>query len=98
MRATGHLCSVTFREAVGLDIDDLAHGGMTATDFIEAKEPDKCPPEFAGADRPAVDGRRATVATPLITYMIASNVSMTTTPAVYELFYQNRAGHRRAGA
>jgi enamidase len=42
MRATGHLCSVTFREAVDLNIDDLAHGGMTASDFIPGKEPDKC--------------------------------------------------------
>ncbi len=89
MRATGHLCSVTFREAVGLHIDDLAHGGMTATDFIEGKEPDKCPPNSLVATDRAVAGD-GPVATPLITYMIQNGVSMTTTPAVYELFYQNR--------
>ncbi len=90
MRATGHLCSVTFREAVELDIDDLAHGGMTATDFIPGKELDKCPPNsLAATDREvAGDGP---VATPLIAFMIKSGASMTTTPAVYELFYQNRA-------
>ncbi len=89
MRATGHLCSVTFREAVGLHIDDLAHGGMTATDFIEGKEPDKCPPNSLVATDRSVAGN-GPIATPLISYMIESGVSMTTTPAVYELFYQNR--------
>ena len=89
MRATGHLCSVTFREAVDLDIDDLAHGGMTASDFVPGKEPDKCPPNsLAAIDREiAGDGP---IAAPLIAYMIKNGASMTTTPAVYELFYQNR--------
>lgn len=89
MRATGHLCSVTFREAVGFGIDDLAHGAMTATDFVPNKEPDKCPPNsLATLDREvAGDGP---IATALIKYMIADSASMTTTPAVYELFYQHR--------
>jgi len=89
MRATGHLCSVTFREAVSFGIDDLAHGAMTATDFVPNKEPDKCPPNsIAIADKEiAGDGP---IATPLIQYMIADSASMTTTPAVYELFYQHR--------
>jgi hypothetical protein len=89
MKATGHLCSVTFREAVGLGIDDLAHGGMTATDFIPDKEPDKCPPNPLSATDRAIAGD-GPVATPLIAYMIEQGASMTTTPAVYELFYQHR--------
>lgn len=89
MKATGHLCSVTFHEAVDLDIDDLAHGGMTASDFIPGKEPDKCPPNSLAAIDGAIAGD-GPIATPLIQYMIANGASMTTTPAVYELFYQNR--------
>ena len=33
MKVTGHLCSVSFREAVALGIDNLEHGLLTATDF-----------------------------------------------------------------
>ncbi len=90
MRATGHICSVTFREAVDMDIDDLAHGAMTATDFIATKELDKCPPNSLVQLDKAIDPT-GEVAKSLIQHMIANNVSMTTTPAVYELFYQNRA-------
>jgi hypothetical protein len=90
MRATGHLCSVTFREAVELDIDDLAHGGMTASDFIPGKAPDKCPPNSLAALDREVAGE-GPVATSLIDFMVKSGASMTTTPAVYELFYQHRA-------
>ena len=33
MKVTGHLCSVSFREAVELGIDNLEHGMLTASDF-----------------------------------------------------------------
>ena len=89
IKATGHLCSVTFREAVELGIDDLAHGAFTATDFIPTKEPDKCPPDvyklldsLATGDGP--------VATSLIDLMVKKHVSMTTTMAVIEAFYPGR--------
>ena len=89
MRATGHLCSVTFREAVELGIDDLAHGAGTASDFIPGKQPDRCPQgAFNALDslvRP--DGP---IATPLIQLMVQRNVSMTTTMPVFELFYPGR--------
>jgi enamidase len=42
-RVTGHLCSVTYKEAVDLGIDDLEHGIFVATDFVKDKQPDKCP-------------------------------------------------------
>jgi imidazolonepropionase-like amidohydrolase len=89
IKATGHLCSVTFREAVELHIDDLAHGGMTASDFIPGKEPDICPVNSLAATDKGVSGD-SPVAILLIQFMIKNGVSMTTTPAVYELFYQNR--------
>src|SRR5579859_3833512 len=43
-RVTGHLCSVTYKEAAELGIDDLEHGIFVATDFVAGKQPDKCPP------------------------------------------------------
>src|SRR5256885_2139208 len=33
LKVTGHLCSVSFQEAVDLGIDNLEHGFMTNTDF-----------------------------------------------------------------
>jgi imidazolonepropionase-like amidohydrolase len=89
MRATGHLCSVTFREAVDLGIDDLAHGALTATDFHPRKEPDKCPQDAYAAVDTAVSAQ-GPIATSLIEHMVKHKVSMTTTMAVFELFYPGR--------
>src|SRR5881397_522770 len=38
IKVTGHLCSVSFREAVALHIDNLEHGMLTATDFDSSKK------------------------------------------------------------
>ena len=48
VKVTGHLCSVSFREAVELGIDNLEHGMLTASDFDPAKQPDVCPVETIG--------------------------------------------------
>ena len=37
LKFTGHLCSVTFREAVDLGIDGLEHGFFTNTEYDEGK-------------------------------------------------------------
>src|SRR5215831_2758173 len=45
LKLTGHLCSVTWREAIALGIDDLEHGPVFAdTDFVFGKNQDICPP------------------------------------------------------
>jgi hypothetical protein len=43
MKVTGHLCSVTFREAAEIGIDDLEHGIFPDSDFVPNKQPDVCP-------------------------------------------------------
>lgn len=51
IKVTGHLCSVTWREAAALGIDDLEHGPMyTDTGFAAGKSPDACPPTRATYD------------------------------------------------
>src|SRR5207237_8069135 len=40
LKLTGHLCSVTYREAAALGIDDLEHGFFVSTDFVANKKPD----------------------------------------------------------
>jgi len=80
---------VTFREAIGLGIDDLAHGAFTATDFVPTKEPDKCPPDSYRLLDSLATGE-GPIATSLIDLMVKKHVSMTTTMAVIEAFYPNR--------
>ncbi|MGA7400681.1 MAG: amidohydrolase, partial [Candidatus Sulfotelmatobacter sp.] len=43
LKVTGHLCSIGFREAAGLGIDDLEHGITVDTEFFPGKKPDQCP-------------------------------------------------------
>jgi imidazolonepropionase-like amidohydrolase len=42
-KVTGHLCSIGFREAAALGIDDLEHGLLVDTEFFPEKKPDRCP-------------------------------------------------------
>lgn len=89
MKATGHLCSVTFGEAIDLGLDDFAHGVLTSTDAVTGKAPDKCPTNnlkladsLASVDSPT--------STALIAKMVRRGVSMTTTMPVYEALYPRR--------
>jgi imidazolonepropionase-like amidohydrolase len=88
VKVTGHLCSVSFREAVALGIDNLEHGMLTASDFDPAKQPDVCPiaqvGEMGQAD-PAGE-----TAKDVITTLVKRGVPMTSTLAVYEPFVANR--------
>ena len=43
IKVTGHLCSIGFREAAELGIDDLEHGLTVDTEFHPDKKPDVCP-------------------------------------------------------
>jgi hypothetical protein len=88
VKVTGHLCSVSFREAVELGIDNLEHGMLTASDFDASKQPDVCPVTLLGRNNavdPQGDVARATIRT-----LVKRGVSMTSTLAVYEPFVANR--------
>src|SRR5882757_6601197 len=57
LKITGHLCSVTYREAAELGIDQLEHGFFAATDFVPDKKENACPvspPHIMSADAPEV--------------------------------------------
>lgn len=82
-KVTGHLCSLTYREAADIGIDNLEHGFMTSADFIKGKEPDKCnsrairPSLMAlDADSPEMDE--------LISYLVKKGVTLTSTLNVFE--------------
>ena len=88
VKVTGHLCSVSFREAVALGIDNLEHGMLTASDFAGSKQADVCPIEQVG-EMGEADPAGA-MAKEVIATMVKRGVSMTSTLAVYEPFVANR--------
>ena len=88
MKVTGHLCSVSFQEAVGLGIDNLEHGMLTASDFDQSKQQDLCPMTLMNSLSQA--DPRGSVGQATIRTMVQHNVSMTSTLAVYEPFVANR--------
>lgn len=88
IKVTGHLCSISYREAVDLGIDNLEHGFFTATDFDPQHKPDFCPAgtlsRVGGAD-PSGDTARA-----VIKKLVDHKVPMTSTLAVLEPFFPHR--------
>ena len=88
LKFTGHLCSVSFREAVALGIDNLEHGLFTNSDYATGKEPDQCPNTLSQSVRD-VDVAGPEVAQ-TIKEMVDNDVAMTSTLAVYELTYPDR--------
>ena len=88
MKVTGHLCSVSFQEAVALGIDNLEHGMLTASDFTTGKQADVCPVNLMAqisASDPKGDAGQATIRS-----LVQHHVSMTSTLAVYEPFVAGR--------
>jgi len=82
LKVTGHLCSVTYREAAGLGIDNLEHGFFASTDFVPAKEPDRCP---GGANASLTDLDAAgEPAQRLIRELVSARVAITSTLTVFE--------------
>lgn len=88
MKVTGHLCSVSFQEAVALGIDNLEHGMLTASDFDSSKRQDVCPVTFM--TQVSQSDPRGGVAQATIQSLVQHHVSMTSTLAVYEPFVANR--------
>lgn len=83
LKVTGHLCSVTFREAADLGIDDLEHGLMASTDFVPGKQPDRCPGEAARAVIADL-GVTSEPVRRLIQHLVSQRVAITSTLTVFE--------------
>lgn len=83
LKLTGHLCSVTWPEAVALGIDNLEHGPVFAdTEFVAGKKVDECP--TGGSARwVKVDIDSAPVKA-LIEDLVRHHVAVTSTLPVFE--------------
>jgi enamidase len=89
LRVTGHLCSITYAEAADLGIDHLEHGFLAATDWVEGKEPDRCPSGGATASYAGLDldgpGFRG-----LVDHLVERDVALTSTLTVFETLTPGR--------
>jgi imidazolonepropionase-like amidohydrolase len=92
LRITGHLCSVSWPEAIAAGIDDFEHGPVyTDSEFVADRQPDRCP------NRAALEGswsgKRA--ADPdiarLIHTLVEHHIAVTSTLPVFELEVPGRA-------
>jgi imidazolonepropionase-like amidohydrolase len=88
LKVTGHLCSVTFREAAELGIDDLEHGLEADTDFAPGKAVDECP---GSAQRSLLDvDAKGEPLQSLIQFLVQHKVAVTSTLPVFEAGSPNR--------
>lgn len=88
LKVTGHLCSVTYREAAELGIDNLEHGFAVMTDFFKGKEPDLCPARSQQAIADVDENSPAFRS--LIADLVAHHVTLTSTLTVFETFTPGR--------
>jgi imidazolonepropionase-like amidohydrolase len=86
LKITGHLCSVTFREAAALGIDDLEHGFVVASDFVPDKKPDECPSGGAVQRSFAALDVNSAAVRDLIAELVRRGVAITSTLTIYETF------------
>jgi imidazolonepropionase-like amidohydrolase len=86
VKVTGHLCSIGFREAAALGIDDLEHGLDVDTEFFPGKKPDECPDQNAvGAEMIKMHVSDPPIQD-MIRDLVAHHVAVTSTLPVFELF------------
>jgi len=82
LKVTGHLCSIGYKEAAEIGIDDLEHGLMADSEFVSNKQPDQCPQGVSASLRqldltsPAVQDTIRT--------LVAKKVAITSTLPVFE--------------
>ena len=89
VKVTAHLCSVGYREAVALGIDNLEHGLFANSEYSPQKEPDECPQGFRNGYGDLDISSPEVQAT--FRDMIDNGVAMTSTLVVYEISVAGRA-------
>jgi len=95
IKVTGHLCSVTYREAAELGIDDLEHGFAVNTEFDKDKKPDTCSESEGEETWARLDGSNAE-SRDLIRTLISHHVAITSTLPVFEQMLDGRPPVRQA--
>jgi imidazolonepropionase-like amidohydrolase len=96
LKVTGHLCSIGFREAAALGIDDLEHGLLVDTEFFPEKKPGQCPEDRADdmAFYAKLEINSAAVRE-TIADLVRHHVSLTSTLPVFEVEIPGRPAIQR---
>jgi imidazolonepropionase-like amidohydrolase len=90
LKITGHLCSLGFREAAALGIDDLEHGLLVDSEFAPGKKPDTCPPSRETRDMLLKLDVSGPEVQETLRDLVAHKVAVTSTLPVFEISVPNR--------
>jgi imidazolonepropionase-like amidohydrolase len=95
LKVTGHLCSISYPEAVSLGIDDLEHGFFVNTQLDPGKKPDQCSDSEGDYTLEHMDpsGKEAE---DLINLLVQHHVAITSTLPVFEDSVPGRPPLRQA--
>ncbi|HEV2698117.1 MAG TPA: amidohydrolase family protein [Terriglobales bacterium] len=96
VKVTGHLCSIGFREAAALGIDDLEHGLLVDTEFFPDKKVGECPGDEANdmSFYAKLDVNSAPVHE-MILDLVRHHVALTSTLPVFEVEVPGRPAIQR---
>ena len=84
-KVTGHLCSIGFREAAAMGIDNLEHGLFVDTEFQPGKKPGVCPDVPTDPVQMATLDVNAGPVHEMILDLVRRHVAITSTLAVFEM-------------
>ena len=90
LKVTGHLCSIGFREAAALGIDDLEHGLTVDTEFVPGKAADVCPSNADSLKALQSLDVESQPVQEVIRDLVAHQVAVTSTLPVFETFVGER--------
>jgi imidazolonepropionase-like amidohydrolase len=96
LRITGHLCAITWPEAIAAGIDDFEHGPVyTDSEFVAGKQPDKCPEWKALEASWLTKAVQDEEVVRLIRALVEHHVAVTSTLPVFELTVPGRPPAQR---
>jgi hypothetical protein len=90
IKVTGHLCSVGFREAAAIGIDNLEHGLVVDTEFDPGKQPDNCPSQNLTRTTFVKLDLKSEPVQQTIRDLVQHNVTITSTLAVFDAMAPHR--------
>jgi imidazolonepropionase-like amidohydrolase len=96
LKVTGHLCSVGYREAAALGIDNIEHGFMEDSEFVPGKQPDRCPEREEELTRLEAVDVNSTAVQDLFRDLIRHKVAVTSTLPIFEAAIVERPSPQRA--
>jgi Amidohydrolase family len=96
LKLTGHLCSVSWPEAIAAGIDDLEHGPLyTDSEFVSGRQPDTCPDAQALRESWLAHRVDDPEVAALIRSLVAHHVAVTSTLPVFEISVPGRPAAQR---